>query len=337
MGLFQISDSIRRAKLRRATTDRHLQSRRIEWTSGNHIDRLGNGPGITSSLSSRTLCDLCLPLKYLLRKIELRVKRWKFLSNSEIADGLGRITLNRPDKRNALRRDFIEQLCAAVSGPEIRRHVTRAGHASRRHCVLRRNGLESNAGSSQSSNGKREWQKDSEVYCDLLTELYSIEVPTVVALQGPVLAGGVGIVLACDIVIASDTAFLMLPEPVRGITAAMVTPLLIHRVGAGIAGHLLLSGERMSAQRGWQIGLCHDVVEANQLADRVESLTQSILTGSKSALSLTKLHLGRCSNDALVKQIQYSVQVSAEARESSDAREGLAAFLEKRKPAWQTS
>jgi methylglutaconyl-CoA hydratase len=256
---------------------------------------------------------------------------------SEIKVGVGRITLNRPDKRNALRRDFIEQLTAAVS--EMKSDDTL------RVLVMQAKGTVFCAGMdlsqmqdrAQSSNGKLEWQKDSEVYCDLLTELYSIEVPTVVALQGPVLAGGVGIVLACDIVIASDTAFLMLPEPVRGITAAMVTPLLIHRVGAGIAGHLLLSGERMSAQRGWQTGLCHDVVEANQLTDRVESLTQSILSGSKSALSLTKLHLGRCSNDTLVKQIQDSVQVSAEARESSDAREGLAAFLEKRKPTWQSS
>ncbi len=255
--------------------------------------------------------------------------------NSGIANGVGRVTLNRPDKRNALRRDFIEQLSEAIA--ELKKDD------SLRVLVLEAEGSVFCAGMdlsqmqdrASSANGTQQWQKDSEVYCELLTELYSIPVPTVVALQGPVLAGGVGIVLACDIVIASDNAFLMLPEPVRGITAAMVTPLLIHRVGAGIAGHLLLSGEKMSAQRAWQIGLCHDVVATDDLPDRIDALIKSILSGSRSALALTKQHLARCSNDSLVAQIQSSVGVSAEARETNDAREGLAAFLEKRKPAWQ--
>jgi methylglutaconyl-CoA hydratase len=141
--------------------------------------------------------------------------------------------------------------------------------------------------------------------------------------------------LACDFIVASNSAFVMLPEPARGITAAMVTPLLIHRLGAGPATHLLLSGERMSAHRAWANGLFFDVVEPEELATRVDSLVQSIMTGSRSALAITKKHVQSCSGDLVVDQLNKSIVVSAEARETSDAREGLAAFLEKRKPSWQ--
>ena len=143
-------------------------------------------------------------------------------------------------------------------------------------------------------------------------------------------------VLACDILIASENAFFMLPEPMRGITAAMVTPFLIHRIGAGPATYMLLSGERVSATRAMNFGLCHDVVPADQLDDRVDQLVTAILTGSQSALAITKRHIGRCAGANIQEDLQASITVSAEARETEDAREGLAAFLEKRKPAWQS-
>ena len=144
-----------------------------------------------------------------------------------------------------------------------------------------------------------------------------------------------GLVLACDILIASDNAFFMLPEPMRGITAAMVAPLLIHRIGAGPATFMLLSGEQVSAEKGQSFNLCHDVVAADSFDDRIESLVAAILTGSKSALAITKQHISNCTNIDLIEQIKMSVSVSAQARETDDAREGLAAFLEKRKPNWQ--
>ncbi len=254
---------------------------------------------------------------------------------SEIQNGVGRITLSRPDKRNALKRDFIEQLKHAVldlkSKPGLR--VLRFEAEGTVFCAGM--DLDEMQQRAKSLDGKTEWQKDSLVYCELLKEIYSLSVPTVVVLQGPVLAGGVGIVLACDLIVASEASFFMLPEPMRGITAAMVTPLLVYRIGAGAAGHLLLSGERMSAQRAFQLGLCYDVVSSDELAARVEALTKSILTGSQAALSISKQHLANCSNEHLADQIDRSVKISAEARETNDAREGLAAFLEKRQPAWQ--
>ncbi len=259
---------------------------------------------------------------------------------SSIESGVARITLSRPEKRNALKRDFIEQISAAVK--EI------SADDSLRVLVLEAEGTVFCAGMdlgemqqrAQSDSGKQEWEKDSEVLADLLTAIYQLPVPTIAAMQGPALAGGVGLVLACDFIVSNDNAFFMLPEPARGITAAMVTPFLIHRIGSGPATHLLLSGERMAAKRAFELGLVHATANAEEtdaLGGRVDSLVGSVLSGSKSALAITKRHVQNCSAGNLIEDLRGSIGVSAEARETADAREGLAAFLEKRKPNWQAS
>lgn len=253
----------------------------------------------------------------------------------DFSAGVGRLTLNRPDKRNALNREFIAEIHSGIhelkSNPDLRVLVL-AGNGSAFCAGMDLGEMQQRA---QSSSGKAEWRKDSEVYCDLLVELYNLEVPTIAAAAGPVLAGGLGLVLACDILVASENVFFLLPEPLRGITAAMVTPLLIHRVGPGPATFMLLSGERINAAAARQFNLCYDVVAPVDLDARVESLIASVLTGSKSALAMTKQHVRKCLPTDLVSQIRASVKISAEARETADAREGLAAFLEKRKPNWQ--
>jgi methylglutaconyl-CoA hydratase len=182
---------------------------------------------------------------------------------------------------------------------------------------------------------RAEWQRDSEVYGEALTRLYGMGVPTVAVVQGPAVAGGVGLVAACDLVVASTEASFALPEPQRGITAAMVTPLLIQRVGPGAAARLLLSGERWSAEDAHRAGFCHALAAQEMLAARAETLVANVLAGSPSALAITKRHLGEMSADQMAARIRRSMDVSAEARATPDAREGLAAFLERRKPAWQ--
>ncbi len=254
---------------------------------------------------------------------------------SSIASGIGMISLDRPEKRNALTRGFIEQLKVAVE--ELSNDETL------RLLVLRAEGSVFCAGMdlaemqqrASSESGKQEWQRDSEVYASLLLSLFQLSVPTIAVVQGPVLAGGVGLILACDFVVASDNAFVMLPEPARGITAAIVTPFLVRRIGKGAANQLLLSGDRMTADRAFGLGLAFAVEPAERLQTRVDSLIKSILTGSKSALAITKRHLQACSGGKLGEEVAMSIDVSAEARETADAREGLAAFLEKRKTKWQ--
>ncbi len=259
----------------------------------------------------------------------------KSLVRFEIKDAVAKLTLTRADKRNALQRETLEQLSAALG--QVR------SSAEARVLVLAAEGAVFCAGMdlgemqkrAESPDGAADWQRDSEVYCDVLQQIYSLPMPTVAAMTGPALAGGVGLVLACDLVVATTNAFFALPEPMRGITAAMVTPLLIHRVGAGPATALLLSGERWTAERALQLGLCHDVVKPDDFTQRLDSLVASILSGSQQALAITKQHVVHVTNRPVEEMLTYSIQVSALARETLDAREGLQAFLEKRKPRWQ--
>ncbi len=245
------------------------------------------------------------------------------------------LTLNRPDKRNALLREALETLVqqlAAIGPDESVRVVVLAANGPVFCAGMDLGEMQSRAGS---PNACAEWQRDSEVYGEALTRLHGLPVPTVAVVQGPAIAGGVGLVAACDLVVASSEASFSLPEPQRGITAAMVTPLLIKRVGPGAAVQLLLSGERWTADDALRTGFCHAVRKPDALNARTESLVNSLLAGSRSALAITKRHVDEMSNEQIASQIRRSMSVSAEARTTPDAREGLAAFLERRKPSWQ--
>lgn len=254
---------------------------------------------------------------------------------SSLKDGVGRVVLNRPDKRNALTREIIQALAnevAALSAQEECRVLVFEATGQVFCAGMDLGEMQQRA---VSPNSAGEWQVDSEVYCDLLTSIFSLTIPSLAIVQGPVLAGGMGFMLACDMILAADSVFFALPEPMRGITAAMVTPLLVHRIGFGPATYMLLSGERVTAHKAATFGLCHDVVSRDDLDERSKVLINAILSGSKSALAITKAHINSCGDQNIVEQVRRSIEVSAEARATDDAREGLAAFLEKRKPQWQ--
>lgn len=252
-----------------------------------------------------------------------------------IEQGVARLLLNRAEKRNALKRETLEEIAAAVAAvagdPSVRVFVLQA--AGEVFCA----GMDLGEMQARATteDGRQEWRRDSQVYRDALVAIFHLPVPTIAVVTGAAVAGGVGLVLACDLVLANPTAYFFLPEPLRGITAAMVTPLLVHRVGAGPAGQLLLSGERWTAEQARRVGLCSDVVPDLELEARLARLIQAILAGSREAWAITKRHLLNVSPLNLDKVLDESMQISAAARETPDAREGLAAFLQKRKPAWQ--
>lgn len=253
----------------------------------------------------------------------------------DVDDAVATLTLDRPSKRNALTQSFLRELLSHVQ--------TVATNESIRLLILEAEGpvfcagmdlgeMEQRAGL---PNATELWREDTRIYRELIETLFRLPIPTLAVLQGPVLAGGVGIVLACDLVLADEEkAWFALPEPKRGITAAVVTPLLVYRIAAGAAGHLLLSGERFSAAEAHRVGLCHVLAPTDSLTIRRNELRTSILTGARSALALSKQTLQHCTAKTLSEQLDYAMRISADARESEAAREGLAAFLEKRDPEW---
>lgn len=254
---------------------------------------------------------------------------------SEIRSGVARLTLNRVEKRNALTRELIVQIKSELdrisNEPDIRL------------VVLEANGLAFCAGMDLAEMQQRasdpdaaqQWMQDSQVYARVLKSIFEAPTPTMAVVQGPAIAGGMGLVLACDLVLASDQAFFALPEPARGITAAMVTPLLAHRIGPGRATFALLSGQRLTAAQALAMGICHEVVAADHLTERRDQWINAVLSGSPAALRITKNHVKHCSPMEVSRWIDESIKVSARARETDDAREGLRAFLEKRNPRWQ--
>ncbi len=254
----------------------------------------------------------------------------------QIENRVATLVLDRANKRNALSRSMIEELVESIS---------KVANSDARVLVIQAKGpvfcAGMDLGEMQARNSaadpEAEFQYDSKIYRDLLVGLLQLPIPTIAVLQGPVLAGGVGFVLACDMVIGSENVLFALPEPRRGITAAMVTPLLIYRGGVGAASYMLLSGQRISGGDAFRFHLCHQVCAEDELGQAKLSLVESILTGSPAALALTKSHLQKCAQDDLIAQIDQSISVSAKARETEDAKEGLAAFLEKRSPNWTPS
>lgn len=253
---------------------------------------------------------------------------------TDFAAGVGRITLNRPDKRNALSREMLTQLSLAVaeleSNTELRVIVLQAVGSV--FCA----GMDLAQMQAHASSPNREqlWREDSELYFDALLALLNCRVPTIAAVSGPTIAGGVGLVLACDIVIAAESVFFALPEPRRGIVAAMVAPLLLRRTSHSRAGYVLLSGKNISAEQAAAIGLCDEVVRQADWEAAVDSILQSVMEASPQALATTKEFLDSISHAPLHEALQRASQVSAEARAGADAREGLDAFLEGRKPTW---
>ena len=251
----------------------------------------------------------------------------------EIESSVARITLDREPRRNALTRSMLIELTAEMK--------TLAADEAVRLIEIAANGPVFCAGMDlgemkdrAQQSGPEDWLQDSLVYRDLLLAIIEAPQPVMAVVQGPVLAGGVGVVLACDLVLATDNTFFSLPEPQRGITASMVTPLLLRNVGVGHAGHLLLSGRRIEAKEmcGW--GICQAVVDPSELATESLRWRDEMLKGSRQALAATKAQMLQFSGD-VSEQLIEAARLSAQARATDDAQEGLAAFLEKRKPNWQ--
>jgi methylglutaconyl-CoA hydratase len=263
------------------------------------------------------------------------------MSNSciilEVSNGVARITLNRPEKRNALTREMLAELIARLhelsKQPEVRCLLL----AARGPWFCPGMDLSQMQQAATQPDAAQVWQADTRMYRQAVQLLFERPIPTIALVQGGAFAGGLGLGLACDIMIATTDAVFALPEPKRGITAAIVTPFLVHRVGMGPAAYLLLSGESLSAQQAHQAGICQILAEPEQLEFRATQLVRTLLSGAPGALGVTKRQFRACSPADVVAQLDLAERLSADARSTAEAREGLAAFLEKRPPAWQPS
>ncbi len=247
----------------------------------------------------------------------------------------GTIILNRPDKRNALSRSLIREIVQAFNDLHQERKV--------RAVILTGAGTAFCAGmdlTEMQATAKLEdpypqWHDDAVQYRELVETMWRYPKPIIAAVTGPALAGGAGLALASDIVIAAPEAKFGLPEPRRGIVAGLVAPLLAFRVGGGHAARLLLSAELIDAGEAHRIGLYHEVVKSDLIWARAHEIASECAKGAPEALQLTKRMLNETIGEYLTTMISAGAAVSATARTTAAAAEGLAAFFEKREADWQ--
>ena len=244
------------------------------------------------------------------------------------------IILNRPEKRNALSRAMLADLAGAFDDLHAKREVRAVILAASGPVFCAGMDLAEMAETSKSADAAEQWYSDSVVYRDLLETMLRFPKPLIAAVGGPALAGGAGLVLACDMVVASDAATIGLPEPRRGIVAGMVAPLLAFRAGAGHAAYLLLSAKTVAAPEAQRMGLFHEVVAADHLWPRCNQLAAECAACAPEALLLTKRMLNETIGEQLTTLLSAGAAVSATARTTLAAAEGLKAFLEKRDPVW---
>ncbi len=170
---------------------------------------------------------------------------------------------------------------------------------------------------------------------DMLRLIYSCPKPTIAKIQGDVYAGGTGLVAACDIAVSSDTAGYCLSEVKLGLIPATISPYVVRAMGARAAHRYFLTAERFDAAEALRIGFIHEVVTADALDARVAELAQALVNAGPVAVRLCKKLVQDVAEQAITPElVQMTVDAIADIRVSTEGREGVQSFLQKRKPNW---
>jgi methylglutaconyl-CoA hydratase len=245
--------------------------------------------------------------------------------------GIATITFNRPEKRNALSFQLLDEMRGALD--EVERSdalvlvVTGAGKA---FCAgMDLDELKSLTGKSHTEN-----LADSRRMAEFFRRLYEFPKPTIAAVNGAAIAGGAGLATMCDFTMAVPEAKFGYTEVRIGFVPAIVSSILVWQVGHKIARDLLLTGRLFEAAEAYRFGLVNEVVAPQRLMARARELAAQIMENSPTSVRQTKKLLNGFINEALDRQIEQAVEDNAAIRQTADFREGVNSFLEKRKPRW---
>ena len=245
--------------------------------------------------------------------------------------GIATITLNRPEKRNAISYELIVELLAALG--EVKNSsaqvliMTGAGRAFCSGMDLET--LQGLAGRTPEQN-----VDDSKKMAILFRSLYDFPKPTIAAVNGAAIAGGTGLATLCDFTLVVPEAKFGYTEVRIGFVPAIVSTFLLRQAGEKIARDLLLTGRLFNAAEALRMGLITEIVPPESLLNRARALAQQLMENSPMSLVYTKRLLSAHAKAELDSQIETAITENAGIRASADFREGIASFLEKRKPKW---
>ena len=237
------------------------------------------------------------------------------------------ITLNRPERRNALTVELLTELCAAikVASDEPQKRVVILCGAGAAFCT----GLDLKEAADQTKA-----HATAEMVANTLIAISQTHLVTIAAVHGAAVAGGAGIMSACDFVVAAERSKIGYPEVRRGLVAGLVMTFLRRQVGERNMRELLLGSELIDAERAKAIGLVNRVIARNDLMTEALKFAGSVLQGAPSAVAQTKRLIEELWWRSVQQDVDLALKYHMEARESAEAREGIAAFNEKRKPNW---
>ena len=249
-----------------------------------------------------------------------------------VYDGpLAIITLNRPDKRNAISYELIDDLLralAAVENSEAQLLIlTGSGKAFCSGMDL--DNLRAIAGRTPEEN-----RADSQTMARLFRTLYEFSKVTIAAVNGPAIAGGCGLATLCDFTLASTEAKFGYTEVRIGFIPAIVSAFLLRQIGEKHARDLLLSGRIIDAGQAFRLGLANEILAPDQLLPRARELAAALLQNCPVSLTATKRLLKGYAESELDRRLTTAVEENARIRQTADFREGVSSFLEKRKPRW---
>jgi enoyl-CoA hydratase/carnithine racemase len=255
----------------------------------------------------------------------------------KVTGAVGTIVLNRPERRNALTRSMLAQLQQALGDLHLEKRVraiilTGAGSAFCAGMDVHEMHAAATLPEEQKS---QDWGDTAEAYRELVTLMVGLPKPVIASVNGPAVAGGAGLALASDIVVATPNAPFGLPDARHGLVAGITAPLLAFRVGGGTAARLLLTSALYSADEAFRLGIYHELIDEPRLWARCAQLAEECAAGAPEALQLSKRLLYETIGEQLATQLSVGAAMSATARTTEAAQEGLTAFVEKRRPEWK--
>ena len=248
-------------------------------------------------------------------------------------DGIARVTLNRPEVRNAFDDVLIAELTkifADIRNDKAIRAMVLAGNGPA-FCA----GADLNWMKRMAGYGYEQNLADARALADMLAALDRLPKPTIARVHGPAFAGGTGLVAACDIAIGTPEAKFCFSEAKLGLSPATISPYVMRAIGEHAARRYFLTAEVFDAAEAFRIGLLSALVPSNELDSTVEEIIKNLLTGGSEAHAkikeLIRAVAGQTVDVALVADTARRI---AEIRVSPEGKEGIASFLEKRRPSW---
>jgi methylglutaconyl-CoA hydratase len=237
------------------------------------------------------------------------------------------VTLNRPKRRNALTIELLNELIAAirVTSDQPHERVLILRGAGQAFCT----GLDL-----KEAADPKKAQVTAELVAKALVTLSETRLITIAAVHGAAVAGGAGIMSACDFVVAAERTKIGYPEVRRGLVAGLVMTFLRRQIGERHMRELLLGSELVDAERAHEIGLVNRVVAREQVMEEAQKFADAVLQGAPGALAQTKKLIEKLWSTSVKEDVDLTLKYHMQARQSAEAREGIAAFNEKRKPRW---